>query len=195
MTTKPEMTLENVKAGDRVICRKELSHPKFIKWKEYDIVIQGESLYIVSHTHDLFSINESTLEIINEHFTLVTREDVITLSNAAFMYIKGEQDSESIRKIYDEKVTDEINKTWWLNHHYYSLIHGILSPSMHEPNKHILSTSDYLKLLLSAPESQAHLLTDKDLIVGNRFECIEDFKTINKKKLFIAKSVYQCNYN
>ena len=160
MTTKPEMTLENVKAGDRVICRKELSHPKFIKWKEYDIVIQGESLYIVSHTHDLFSINKRTLEIINEHFTLVTREDVITLSNAAFMYIKGEQDSESIRKIYDEKVTDEINKTWWLNHHYYSLIHGILSPSMHEPNKHILSTSDYL-LLLSAPESQAHLLREK----------------------------------
>ena len=162
MTTKTEMTLENVKAGDRVICRKELSHPTFIIWKEYDIVIQGESLYIVSHTYDLFSINESTLEIINEHFTLVTREDVITLSNAAFMYIKGEQDSESIRKIYDEKVTDEINKIWWLNHHYYSLIHGILSPSMHEPNRHILSASDYLKLLLSAPESQAHLLTEKD---------------------------------
>ena len=78
MTTKPEMTLENVKAGDRVICRKELSHPKFIKWKEYDIVIQGESLYIVSHTYDLFSINKRTLEIINEHFTLVTREDTIT---------------------------------------------------------------------------------------------------------------------
>jgi len=87
-------------------------------------------------------------------------KDNITLNNAAFMYIKGEQDSESIRRIYDEKVTDEINKIWWLNHHYYSLIHGILSPSMHEPNKHILSTSDYL-LLLSAPESQAHLLTEK----------------------------------
>lgn len=173
MTTKTEMTLENVKAGDRVICRKELSHPTFIIWKEYDIVIQGESLYIVSHTYDLFSINESTLEIINEHFTLVTREDVITLSNAAFMYIKGEQDSESIRKIYDEKVIDEINKIWWLNHHYYSLIHGILSPSMHEPNKHILSTSDYL-LLLSAPESQAHLLTERSEPCGNCKETIKE---------------------
>jgi len=173
MTTKTEMTLENVKAGDRVICRKELSHPKFIKWKEYDIVIQGESLYIVSHTYDLFSINKRTLEIINEHFTLVTREDTITLNNAAFMYIKGEQDSESIRRIYDEKVTDEINKIWWLNHHYYSLIHGILSPSMHEPNKHILSPSDYL-LLLSAPESQAHLLTERSEPCGNCKETIKE---------------------
>jgi hypothetical protein len=193
MTTKTEMTLENVKAGDRVICRKELSHPTFIIWKEYDIVIQGESLYIVSHTYDLFSINESTLEIINEHFTLVTREDVITLSNAAFMYIKGEQDSESIRKIYDEKVTDEINKTWWLNHHYYSLIHGILSPSMHEPNKHILSTSDYL-LLLSAPESQAHLLTEKDLIVGNRFECKEELILEPNKTPFKKGEFYTGNF-
>ena len=123
--------------------------------------------------------------------TEMTLENV-TLNNAAFMYIKGEQDSESIRKIYDEKVTDEINKIWWLNHHYYSLIHGILSPSMHEPNKHILSTSDYL-LLLSAPESQAHLLTEKDLIVGNRFECIEDVVMSTSKKVAYRKgSIYLC---
>lgn len=74
----------------------------------------------------------------------------------------------------------------------------------------LLSPSDYL-LLLSAPESQAHtdlgitdkdkvngivesqahLLTEKDLIVGNRFECKEEF--IYEGNIFYYKGrIYDC---
>ena len=53
-----------------------------------------------------------------------------------------------------------------------------------------VSPSDYL-LLLSAPESQSHLMTEKDLIVGNRFECIEEF--IYERNIFYYKGrIYDC---
>ena len=55
-----------------------------------------------------------------------------------------------------------------------------------------VSPSDYL-LILSAPESQAHLLREKDLIVGNRFECIKDVVMSTSKKVAYKKgNVYLC---
>ena len=53
-----------------------------------------------------------------------------------------------------------------------------------------VSPSDYL-LILSAPESQAHLLREKDLIVGNRFECIETFH--DGRINYIEGCIYPCN--
>ena len=116
----------------------------------------------------------------------------VTLNNAAFMYIKGEENSEKIRSIYDEKITEPIMKIWWLSHHYYSLIHGVLSPSMHEPNKHILSTADYLSLL--TPKQPERLLTEADLVPPNRFECIENWYYMNTSVEYFTKGlIYPCN--
>ncbi len=122
----------------------------------------------------------------------MTTKTEMTLENVCFRYDGSQEAVECIQLInkkYEVEFGGVLTQKYWITKDGHP-VSTIRKPSSYN----LISPSDYL-LLLSAPESQAHLLTEKDLIAGNRFECIEDFKTINKKKLFIAKSVYQCNYN
>ena len=122
----------------------------------------------------------------------MTTKTEMTLENVCFRYVKSEEHSEKCRAFIDVKHNQDIVCTnWWVDGYFYSRYNGKTFTDKNKPDSlKEVSPSDYL-LLLSAPESQAHLLTEKDLIVGNRFECKEEFKVWG----FTKGNVYKCLYN
>ncbi len=92
----------------------------------------------------------------------MTTKPEMTLENVCFRYVKGEEYSEKCKSFIDEKHTNDIVAShWWIDGYFYSRYNGkIFTDKKKSDRLTEVSPSDYL-LLLSAPESQAHLLTDK----------------------------------
>ena len=92
----------------------------------------------------------------------MTTKTEMTLEKVCFRYVKGEEYSEKCKSFIDEKHTNDIVAShWWIDGYFYSRYNGkIFTDKKKSDRLTEVSPSDYL-LLLSAPESQAHLLTEK----------------------------------
>lgn len=117
----------------------------------------------------------------------MTTKTEMTLENVCFRYDGSKEARECIRimnEIYKALFEGKEDFVYWI-------AGGIADTFYKEESGYTkISPSDYL-LLLSAPESQAHLLTEKYLIAGNRFECIETFH--DGRINYIEGCIYPCN--
>jgi len=121
----------------------------------------------------------------------MTTKTEMTLENVCFRYDGSQEAVECIQLInkkYEVEFGGVLTQKYWITKDGHP-VSTIRKPSSYN----LISPSDYL-LLLSAPESQAHLLTDKDLIVGNRFECIETlFMHPSNKVAYTKGKTYVCD--
>jgi len=118
----------------------------------------------------------------------MTTKPEMTLENVCFRYDGSQEAVECIQLInkkYEVEFGGVLTQKYWITKDGHP-VSTIRKPSSYN----LISPSDYL-LLLSAPESQAHLLREKDLIVGNRFECIETFH--DGRINYIEGCIYPCN--
>jgi hypothetical protein len=120
----------------------------------------------------------------------MTTKTEMTLENVCFKHDLREASEKAIEvgnKKYGANHKGEFECFYWVDKgkffgHYDNF-----------KRRKLIAPSDYL-LLLSAPESQAHLLTEKDLIVGNRFECKEELILEPNKTPFKKGEFYTGNF-
>lgn len=113
-----------------------------------------------------------------------TTDKMNTLANTCFQY-DGSDDSKNIIRIMNKNHRSDFKG----NDKYFYWIANNIADTFYKMDKDLTEIPPYEYLALLTGKQ----LTEKDLIVGNRFECIEDFH--DGRINFVKGDIYPCNRN